>query len=141
MRRSCALNSSNIFTRSALVENRGSGWRGPKPSNSSRVNIRMPKPGSWATCVASSPSVRDFVCGRQSLLPLGTRSSMRRVVASSDSRSGNRSACGLSCLLDLAVDFRAGFPVGFLDLLDFLDDLERADALGIVGILMRRLFG
>jgi len=66
---------------------------------------------------------------------------MRRVVESSDSRSGKRRACGLSCLLDLAVDLRAGFLVGFLDLLDFLDDLERADALGIVGILMRRLFG
>src|SRR6266571_3576216 len=138
MRRSCALNSSNIFTRSALVENRGSGWRGPKPSNSSRVNIRMPKPGSWATCVASSPSVRDLECGRQSLLPLGTRSSMRRVVASSDSRSGNRRAIGAGCLVDalgLRADRFAGFLADFLadfpDLPDLLDDLDRADALAI----------
>src|ERR1700694_4118041 len=52
------------------------------------------KPGSCATCVASSPSVRDLVCGRQSSFPLGTRSSMRRVVAISDSRSGKSTANG-----------------------------------------------
>ena len=59
---------------------------------------------------------------------------MRRVVESSDSRSGNRRAKGVFCPLDLAdlpdllVAFLAGF---FVDLPGFLDDLERAMALGI----------
>src|SRR5438105_8150087 len=143
MLRSCALSSSNFLTRSALVEKRGSGARGPRPSNSSRVAISNPKPGSCARCVASSPSVRDLAWGRQSSLPLGMRSSMRRVVASSDSRSGNRSAIGGGCLPDvlaLRADFVGDFladPLGdfladFLaDLVDFLADLERADFLAM----------
>jgi hypothetical protein len=59
---------------------------------------------------------------------------MRRVVESSDSRSGNRRAKGVFCPLDvldlpdLLVAFLAGF---FADLLGFLDDLERAVALAI----------
>jgi hypothetical protein len=70
-------------------------------------------------------------------LPLGTRSSMRRVVASSDSRSGNRSANAVFCLVGVLVlrDLLAAFlPAFFGDLLDFfdlLDDLEREDALAI----------
>ena len=60
---------------------------------------------------------------------------MRRVVASSDSRSGNRRANGLACfvdLLDLLVDFLADFLADFfVDLPDFLDDLDRAEDLGI----------
>jgi hypothetical protein len=66
-------------------------------------------------------------------LPLGMRSSMRRVVDISASRSGNRRASGESCLLDLVdlfdlLGLRADF---FADLPDFLDDLDRAEALGI----------
>jgi hypothetical protein len=64
---------------------------------------------------------------------------MRRVVDISASRSGNRVASGDSCLLDLAdlvglldlldlLGLRADF---FADLPDFLDDLDRAVALGI----------
>jgi hypothetical protein len=59
---------------------------------------------------------------------------MRRVVESSDSRSGNRRAKGVFCPLDvldlpdLLVAFLTGF---FVDLLGFLDDLERAVALAI----------
>jgi hypothetical protein len=54
---------------------------------------------------------------------------MRRVVASSDSRSGNRAASGPGWLLALLVDFRADFladflPDFFVDLLDFFDLLE-----------------
>src|ERR1700737_2263061 len=134
MARNCVLSSSNILTRSALVANLGSGGRGDRPSNSLRVAIRSPKPGSCARCVASSPSVRDFMWGRQSLLPLGTRSSMRRVVESSDSRSGNRRANGVFCLLGLAdlVDLPFAFLADFfVNLLGFLEDLERADVLAI----------
>jgi hypothetical protein len=56
---------------------------------------------------------------------------MRRVVASSDSRSGKRRANAVFCLvdlLDLVVAFLGDF---FVDLLGFLDDLERADALAM----------
>jgi hypothetical protein len=59
---------------------------------------------------------------------------MRRVVESSDSRSGNRTANGVFCPLDvvdlpdLLVAFLAAF---FVDLLGFLDDLDRAVALAI----------
>jgi len=59
---------------------------------------------------------------------------MRRVVESSDSRSGNRRAQAVFCVLDLfaltdlLVVFLADF---FVDLRAFLDDLERADALAI----------
>lgn len=60
---------------------------------------------------------------------------MRRVVASSDSRSGNRAASGPGWLLDLLVDFRVDFrAVFFVDLPDFFDlleDLERADVLAM----------
>ena len=60
---------------------------------------------------------------------------MRRVVASSDSRSGNRAASGPGWLLDLLVDFLADFLADFfVDLLDFFDlleDLERADVLAM----------
>jgi hypothetical protein len=59
---------------------------------------------------------------------------MRRVVASSDSRSGNRAASGLSLsvdLLDLLVDFLAVFFVDFLDFFDLLEDFERADVLAM----------
>jgi hypothetical protein len=59
---------------------------------------------------------------------------MRRVVASSDSRSGNRSASGFACLVDLLgllVDFLADFFVDLLDFFDLLEDLERADALAM----------
>ena len=68
---------------------------------------------------------------------------MRRVVASSDSRSGNRAASGPGWLLDLLVDFRADFLADFrpdflaeffVDLPDFFDlpeDLERADVLAM----------
>jgi hypothetical protein len=59
---------------------------------------------------------------------------MRRVVASSDSRSGNRSASGLACLVDLLallVDFLADFFVVLLDFFDLLEDLERFDALAM----------
>jgi hypothetical protein len=59
---------------------------------------------------------------------------MRRVVASSDSRSGNRSASGLGCLddlLGLVVAFLADFFVDLLDFFDLLEDLERADALAM----------
>ena len=66
------------------------------PSNSSRVSIMIPKPGSWAMWVASSPSDLDFSCGRQSSWPSGTRSSMRRVVFSSPSRSAKRRVPGSS---------------------------------------------
>lgn len=77
-----------------------------------------------------------FVRGRrQSSLPPGTRSSMRRVVDISASRSGNRRASGDSCLLDLAdllrvfdlldlLGLRADF---FVDWVDFLEALERDD--------------
>jgi hypothetical protein len=64
---------------------------------------------------------------------------MRRVVASSDSRSGNRRASGLACLVDLLdllvavrVDFFADFFVDLLDFFDLLEDLERADALAMI---------
>src|ERR1700687_1197001 len=133
MARNCVLSSSNILTRSALVANLGSGGRGASPACSLRVPITSPKPGSCARCLASSPSVRDFMCGRQSLLPLGTRSSMRRVVDSSDSRSGNRRANGVFCLLGL-LDLLAALTDFFFDLLDRFDlpeDLERADALAM----------
>jgi hypothetical protein len=56
---------------------------------------------------------------------------MRRVVAISDSRSGNRSASGLGCLDDLfglVAAFLADFFVDLLDFFDLLEDLERADA-------------
>jgi hypothetical protein len=64
---------------------------------------------------------------------------MRRVVEISASRSGNRRASGDSCLLDLVglldlldlldlLGLRADF---FADLPDFLDDLDRAEVLGI----------
>ena len=56
---------------------------------------------------------------------------MRRVVESSDSRSGNSRAKAVFCVLDLfdlLVAFLADF---FVDLRAFLDDLERADALAI----------
>ena len=62
---------------------------------------------------------------------------MRRVVESSDSRSGNRRANADFCVLDLfdlldpLVAFLAGF---FVDLLGFLDDLERADGLAMISI-------
>jgi len=59
---------------------------------------------------------------------------MRRVVASSDSRSGNRSASGLAFLVDLLgllVDFLADFFVDLFDFFDLLEDLERADALAM----------
>ena len=82
--------------------------------------------------------MRDFACGRQSFLPLGTRSSMRRVVASSDSRSGNRAASGpgrsvalLDLLGDFLADFLADFFVDLLDCFDLLEDLERADVLAM----------
>ena len=60
---------------------------------------------------------------------------MRRVVASSVSKSGNSIANGfawIAGLLDLRVDFLVAFVVdlldflGFLDFLDLLEDLERA---------------
>jgi hypothetical protein len=69
---------------------------------------------------------------------------MRRVVASSDFRSGNSRACGrlvLDLAADLPLDFFAALAVDFLtslladffaDLPDFFDDLERADALAIL---------
>ena len=64
---------------------------------------------------------------------------MRRVVASSDSRSGNKSASGLACLVDLLdllvafrVDFFADFFADLLDFFDLLEDLERADALAMI---------
>ena len=61
---------------------------------------------------------------------------MRRVVEISASRSGNRRASGDSCLLDLVdlldlfdlLGLRTDF---FADLPDFLDDLDRAEDLGI----------
>jgi hypothetical protein len=59
---------------------------------------------------------------------------MRRVVESSDSRSGNRRAKGVFCPLDvvdlpdLLVAFLTAF---FVDLPAFLDDLKRAVALAI----------
>jgi hypothetical protein len=73
---------------------------------------------------------------------------MRRVVDISASRSGNRVASGDSCSLDLVdllglvdllallallalldvLDLRTDF---FADLPDFLDDLDRAEVLGI----------
>jgi hypothetical protein len=61
---------------------------------------------------------------------------MRRVVEISASRSGNRRASGDSSLLDLVevldlldlLGLRADF---FADLAGFLDDLDRAEALGI----------
>jgi hypothetical protein len=63
---------------------------------------------------------------------------MRRVVAISDSRSGNRSASGLGCLddllgllVDFLVDFLADFFVDLLDFFDLLEDLERFDALAM----------
>lgn len=59
---------------------------------------------------------------------------MRRVVASSDSRSGNRSASGFNCLVDLlglVVAFLADFFVDLLDFFDLLEDLDRADALAM----------
>jgi hypothetical protein len=70
---------------------------------------------------------------------------MRRVVASSDSRSGNRSASGLGCLVDLLdplaafladffVDFLADFFVDLRDFFDLLEDLERADVLAMNGL-------
>jgi len=64
---------------------------------------------------------------------------MRRVVASSDSRSGKSRTIG--CWeVDLAADFAADFLTDFFadfladfltDFVDFLDDLERADALAM----------
>jgi len=63
---------------------------------------------------------------------------MRRVVASSDSRSGNRAASGpgrsvalLDLLGDFLADFLADFFVDLLDCFDLLEDLERADVLAI----------
>jgi hypothetical protein len=59
---------------------------------------------------------------------------MRRVVASSDSRSGNRAASGPGWLLDLLVDFLADFLTDFfVDLLffDLLEDFECADVLAM----------
>jgi hypothetical protein len=74
---------------------------------------------------------------------------MRRVVASSDSKSGNRAASGpglsvaLLVLLDLLGDFLADFLADFLvDLLDFFDlleDLERADVLAMNHLIERVL--
>jgi hypothetical protein len=76
-------------------------------------------------------------------LPSGTRSSIRRVVANSPSRSGKSRASGL-WTFDPAADLFAGFRADlfgdfFADLLDdflpdFLeafDDFERADFLAI----------
>jgi hypothetical protein len=66
---------------------------------------------------------------------------MRRVVASSDSRSGNRRANAVFCLLELLdllvllVAFLAALlalPAFFFDLVGFLDDLERADFLAMI---------
>jgi hypothetical protein len=63
---------------------------------------------------------------------------MRRVVASSDSRSGNRAASGpgrsaalLDLLGDFLADFLADFFVDLLDFFDLLEDLERADVLAM----------
>jgi hypothetical protein len=71
---------------------------------------------------------------------------MRRVVASSDSKSGNSRACGLSVdgradfLADVLDPFLAAFLGNFFaDLLDFLDDLERADVLAMNGAQMKGL--
>jgi len=60
---------------------------------------------------------------------------MRRVVASSDSKSWNRRANTDFCLLALPdlVDLRVAFLADFfVDLPDFFDDLERADALDMI---------
>ena len=89
--------------------------------------------------------MRDFACGRQSLFPFGTRSSIRRVVASSDSKSGNRRARALSCLLDfdfpvaflaallaLPIPFLPAFFADFFGFFDLLEDLERADVLAMI---------
>jgi hypothetical protein len=64
---------------------------------------------------------------------------MRRVVAISESRSGKSSTIG-RCDADFGADFAADFlmdffadflTVFFVDFVDFLDDLERADALAM----------
>jgi hypothetical protein len=67
---------------------------------------------------------------------------MRRVVASSDSRSGNRAASGPGrsiALLDLLADFLAVFFVDFLDFFDLLEDFERADVLAMNHLIERVL--
>ncbi len=63
---------------------------------------------------------------------------MRRVVASSDSRSGNRAARGpgrsidlVDLLGDFLADFLADFLIDLLDFFDLLEDLERADVLAM----------
>ena len=63
---------------------------------------------------------------------------MRRVVASSDSRSGNRAARGPGRSIDLVdvlvaflADFLADFFVDLLDFFDLLEDFERADVLAM----------
>src|SRR6185312_1617601 len=55
-------------------------------NESSSAQLEM-YPGMLATCIASLPSDIDFSCGFQASLSLGTRSSTRRVVASSCSSS------------------------------------------------------
>src|SRR6478672_3800524 len=116
-----ALCSSNIFSRSADVATFSSGRLDASASNSSTVNIIIAKPGSWARCDASSPSDLDFGWGRQSLLPSGTRASMRRVVASSPSRSGKSAAAGAGLELDaVAVADRVRVVVFFLGVDRFL---------------------
>jgi len=60
---------------------------------------------------------------------------MRRVVDSSDSRSGKRSAIG-GWAFDLAADLLADFLTDFFadffaERVGFLDDFERADALAM----------
>src|SRR5205823_2389205 len=54
---------------------------------SSELAIRSANPGKLATCIANSPSDRDFSCGFQPSLSVGTRSSTRRVAGTSSRNS------------------------------------------------------
>ena len=94
--RMAALSASNSASRSVVVSSvRGTYSKVAQSSSSVSSSVRA-KRGSSARCVARRPSVIDFSCGCQSALPSGTRSRMRRVVASSAARSPKSSSAGVA---------------------------------------------
>src|SRR3989442_1338816 len=90
LRAAAALRSNSSRMRAVLsrASNLGGGPPGGMMSSSSRVRAFTAHAGSSATNVASRPSVIDLGCGFQEDLPSGTRSSTRRVAATSSSNSG-----------------------------------------------------